>query len=59
MRKNPDYTNDNSANNKLHKLKLEREGKIHCGLCPYNKGENTKRQPRKSWKKNKKRNQFD
>lgn len=37
-------------NNKERKLHLEKRGKIHCGFCRYNRGENLKKSDRKCWK---------
>jgi hypothetical protein len=45
-----DHTDDSSANNKLRKAELERRHDINCGRCRYNRGENAKRVPRRSWK---------
>ncbi len=44
-------TADPAANAKLRKRELERASEINCGRCPYHRGENANRQPRrKSWK---------
>ena len=34
------WTSNSSVYNKLRKLSLEQLGEIHCGYCPYHKGEN-------------------
>lgn len=46
-----DYTDDSAANNKLRKAELERRGEICCGHCRYHRGDNAKRQDRRSWKR--------
>jgi hypothetical protein len=35
-------TTSRSVFNKAYKRDLEKKGKIHCSICPYNGGENSK-----------------
>jgi len=43
-----------SVANKVRKHELEQKGKIKCGLCPYNRGENANKRPLKNWKQSRK-----
>jgi hypothetical protein len=45
-----EWTNNSNYYNKMIKLKRERHYEIRCGLCPYNRHENNKRFPIRSWK---------
>jgi len=44
------WTNNSHYYNKKIKFKRAVNCEIKCGLCPYNKHENSNHYPRKSWK---------
>jgi hypothetical protein len=46
MTRQPDPQDVTKTGKREHKKKLELRGKIVCGLCKPNRGENTKRKPK-------------
>lgn len=52
-----DFNTDNRTDKILRKKRHEKNGDIHCAICPYHDNENYRHTDNRSWKTNRK-NQY-